>query len=79
VRARLGSSDPKVYGPLFMGGGPPLSPDLPRRFGYYVGLLVVQDAARTHSLKELAALTPAQVRPVVEASLDHLAKCAPTA
>jgi hypothetical protein len=77
VRARLGSSDPKVYGPLFMGGGSPLSPNLPRRFGYYVGLLVIQDAARTRSLKQLAALKPEQVRPLVEQTLSRMASCSP--
>ena len=75
VRARLNSSDPKVYAPLFMGGGAPLSENLPRRFGYYVGLLVIQDAAKTHSLKQLAALSPAEAHVLVESTLDHLAKC----
>ena len=75
VRQRLGSSDPKDYGPLFMGGGPALSPNLPRRFGYYVGLLVVQDAGRTRTLEQLASLSPEQVRPLVEDSLAHMADC----
>jgi hypothetical protein len=78
VRARLGSSDPKAYAPLFMGGGPPLSPNLPRRFGYYVGLLVVTDAGRTLSLKQLEALSPQQVRRLVEQILARMADCPQT-
>jgi hypothetical protein len=75
VRSRLESKDPKDYGPLFMGGGKPLSPDLPRRFGYYVGLLVVSDAGRTRTLKQLAALTPDQAHQLVVESLDSMASC----
>lgn len=77
LQARISSSDPKDYGPLFSGGGPPLSPNLPRRFGYYVGLLVVKDAARTRTLKQLAALNPEQVRPLVGQTLAQMAQCPP--
>ena len=58
-----------------MGGGEPLSPNLPRRFGYYVGLLVVSDIGRTRTLEQLAALQPAEVKPLIEASLDAMANC----
>ena len=75
VRERLESSDPKVYGPLFMGGGKPLSENLPRRFGYYVGLLVVSDVGRHRSLKQLAAFTPAQAHRLVQRSLARMADC----
>jgi hypothetical protein len=75
VRARLESKDPNDYGPLFMGGGQPLSPNLPRRFGYYVGLLVVSDAGRTRTLKQLAALTPDQAHRLVERTLEQMASC----
>ena len=75
VKARLNSTDPADYGPLFMGGGEPLSANLPRRFGYYVGLLVVSDIGRTRTLEQLAALQPAEVKPLIEASLDAMANC----
>ena len=75
VKARLSSSDPAQYGPLFMGGGEPLSANLPRRFGYYVGLLVVSDIGRTRTLQQLAALQAAEVKPLIEASLDRMASC----
>ena len=77
VRERLESKDPKAYAPLFMGGGKPVSPDLPQRFGYYVGLLVVRDIGRTRTLKQLAALTPDQAHRLVEESLEHMATCPP--
>ena len=59
-----------------MGGGEPLSANLPVRFGYYVGLLVAQDLGRTRSLQQLAALKPAEARPLVEQSLRGMADCA---
>jgi hypothetical protein len=75
VRSRLNSNEPADYGPLFMGGGEPLSPNLPRRFGYYVGLLVVRDIGKTRSLKQLAALKPEDVHGLVEQSLSRMASC----
>lgn len=80
VRSRLESSDPKDYGPLFTGGGDGLSANLPNRFAYYVGYLVAQDIGRSRSLKQLAALRNDQLRPLLEQSLDRMAKCpAPSA
>ena len=75
VRKVINSADPKDYGPLFMGGGEPLSKNLPRRFGYYVGLMVVSDAGKHRTLKQLAALKPAQAHQLVEQSLARMAKC----
>jgi hypothetical protein len=77
VRSRLSSKEPADYGPLFMGGGEPLSPNLPRRFGYYVGLLVVSDIGKTRSLKQLAALKPEEAHELVEQSLARMASCEP--
>lgn len=77
VRARLESKDPKVYAPLFMGGGKPVSENLPQRFGYYVGLLVVSDIGRHRTLKQLAALTPDQAHRLVGQTLEHMASCPP--
>jgi hypothetical protein len=75
VKARLNSTDPADYAPLFMGGGEPLSANLPRRFGYYVGLLVASDIGRNRSLQQLAALQPGAVKPLIEQSLDRMAHC----
>jgi hypothetical protein len=75
VRARLNSTDSKDYGPLFTGGGEGLSANLPPRFAYYVGYRVAEDIGRNRSLKELAALSQAQVKPLIEASLAKMADC----
>jgi hypothetical protein len=75
VVAHLDSQDDKVMGALFSDGR--LSPELPPRFGYYVGYLAAGEMARTRSPKQLAAMTPAQVRPQLEAALRRLASCPP--
>lgn len=75
VRARFDSEKESDYRPLFNMRKETLSPRLPGRFAYYVGYLVAQQAARTHSLQQLAALTPEQAKPVVKHALDGLAKC----
>lgn len=77
VRARLNSRSSKDYAPLFAGGGPQVSPNLPTRFAYYVGLLVVQDAGRNRNPKQLAALRPEEARALVAETLARMAKCPP--
>jgi len=75
VRARLDSTDPKDYAPLFLGGGEALSAELPARFGYYVGYLVAKDLCQTRSLRQLAALRNEEMKTLVMASLDRMATC----
>jgi len=75
VRARLDSTDPKDYAPLFLGGGEALSAELPARFGYYVGYLVAKDLGQTRSLRQLAALRNEEMKTLVMASLDRMATC----
>jgi hypothetical protein len=75
VVSRLNSTSEDDYKPLFMGGGTGLSPELPPRFGYYVGYLVAQDLAKTRSLKQLAAMGHAEARPLIEQSLRRMAQC----
>jgi hypothetical protein len=74
VRTRLDSVEPADYAPLFYGNQN--LPSLPARMGYYVGLLVVQDAGQTRDLKQLAALPPAEVRPLIAETLARQANCA---
>jgi hypothetical protein len=73
VVAQLDSQDEKVMGALFSDGR--IRPELPPRFGYYVGYLAAGEMGRSHSLKQLAAMKPAQVRPALEAALRRLATC----
>ncbi len=73
VRARLDSSAPDDYAPLFTGRK--ALDGLPPRFAYYVGYLAAREAGRTRSMTELAHLRTEDVRPVLEAALASLADC----
>ncbi len=56
-----------------------LNERLPPRFGYYVGYLAAAELGRTHGLRELAAMTNAEVRPELERVLRRMAPCPPRA
>jgi len=71
--ARLDSSQPVDYAALFSNG--PAPNGLPPRFGYYVGYLAAQEAARRQSLTGLAHLDNAAARAVLAAALARLATC----
>jgi len=73
VSARLDSTAPADYATLFSNGQVPA--ELPPRFGYYVGYLVANEAAKKQSLIHLAHLDNAAARGVVNAALDRLASC----
>ena len=75
VRSRLDSTERRDYAPLFNGGVRPINPNLPPRFAYYVGYRVAEDIGRRRSLKELAALSQAEVKPLIEQSLATMADC----
>jgi hypothetical protein len=72
--ARLDSNRQTDYAALFSNG--PAPGDVPPRFGYYVGYLAAQEAARERSLAQLAHLDNAAARPIVGAALARLASCA---
>lgn len=74
VVAKLDSTSSEDYSPLFEGRPNP-GGRFPPRYGYYVGYLVAQDLGRTRTLKQLAALKAADVRPLVEESLRKMADC----
>jgi hypothetical protein len=75
IKARFDSEKQEDYRPLFNNPKETISPRLPNRFGYYVGYVVAQQAEKTYSLQQLAAMTPDQARPVVKHALDQLAAC----
>lgn len=66
TRAQLDSTDPKVYGAFFYGNG---VSQFPPRFGYLIGYLVTQKIGAGRSLESLAAMTPDQVKPLIEQAL----------
>jgi hypothetical protein len=69
----LSSENGNDYGKLFFGNAH--VEGFPARMGYYLGYLVVADAGKTRTLKELAALRPAEIKPLIDASLDRMASC----
>jgi hypothetical protein len=73
VASRLDSKSADDLGGLFS-SGPEIS-GLPPRFGYYVGYLVAEQAARNRTLAELAHLRNDAAREVVATALAQLASC----
>jgi hypothetical protein len=73
VRRRLDSRDDADKDALF--SFTRLSPDLPPRFGYYLGYRVAERLGRTRSLDELARLPPDKVRPLINQTLSEMATC----
>ena len=74
VIQRLDSERTEDYAALFMGSSR-LNAALPPRFGYYVGYLAAAELARGRSLRELAAMSTAEVRPLLESALRRLGPC----
>ncbi len=82
VSANFDSDLPAPQKQSFMGGEHP--PELPSRFGYYIGLLTAQKAMRDHDFASVARMNNDAARPVVRAALvelinDAKAGCAPPA
>jgi hypothetical protein len=73
--ARLDSEDETEYAQFFFGNAN--VEGLPPRAGYYVGYLVAKEAGRTRTLQQLAHLSAAEARPIVETSLRAMATCPP--
>ena len=73
VKPLLNSEKEEDYAPLFYGSQH--LPGFPARMGYYIGYLVAADIGKTHTLKQLAALKPAEVKPLIDASFDRMASC----
>lgn len=73
VLARLDSTDLTDRDALFSSGR--LSPNLPPRFGYLVGLWVAADLGRTRSLSDLAEWNGPELRSAIEASLRGVTEC----
>jgi len=73
VVSRLDSKDAETQSALFSSGR--LNPDLPPRFGYYVGYLAAAEMGRGRSLKQLAQMPPPEVRGRLERALRGLADC----
>src|SRR4029077_18889512 len=66
----LDSEKPDDYARFFYGNQ---KIEIPARSGYYLGYRVAPEAGKTRSLKELAGLTPEQVKPLVRRELERMA------
>jgi hypothetical protein len=69
----LDSTAPDDYASLFHGNAK--LDGFPARMGYYIGYLVAAELGRTRSLRALAALRPAEARPLIDQALARLATC----
>ena len=70
--AKLDSTDRDDYSGLFLGSGDKTG--MPVRRGYYLGVLVAEEAAKTMDLHQLAKLDCDSVRPVVVVAVERMRK-----
>jgi len=70
LQSRLDHGRGPSYDGLFRGLGG--EPGLPARRGYYLGYLVAREAAKKHSLPQLAALSCSQIQEEVSAAVEKL-------
>lgn len=73
--AKLDSTDRKDYSGLFLGQEDQTG--MPPRRGYYLGVLVAEEAAKTMSLQQLAMIDCESVRPIVFDAVERLRKAHP--
>lgn len=76
LTAKLNSTSSVDFGVLFSFDRP--RPDLPARYGYYVGYLAAAELGRERSLNELARLTTEEAQPLFAAALKRLSECPPS-
>lgn len=62
-----------AYGRWFEGNDKPYQADLPNRSGYWLGLNLIRQMAKTHSLPEMAAWGPAEAEQQTLAALKQMA------
>jgi hypothetical protein len=72
TRARLFSAETADIDALFVGGTK--AREFPERFGYYVGLRVVEESGGQYKLPELSRMPPEKAKAVLTASIDRLIK-----
>jgi hypothetical protein len=70
VRSKLFSADPADVGALFVGGAD--ENEFPERFGYFVGMRVIEELGGEYELPELARMSPDRAKSVLMVSLDRM-------
>lgn len=74
VRGNLDATDVQTVSALFCAGDA-RDPRLPPRYAYYVGYLLATELGQTRNLVQLASLSTAEARPLIEIALDRMASC----
>lgn len=74
ARDNFESTAPAIYSEFFLNGGTGVP--YPTRFGYYLGYRIAQKMGETHSLQQLATMTPDRVEPLMLKAIGELARCA---
>lgn len=69
VETVLDKNDETTFANLFLLRG---KGELPKRSGYYLGYLIAQDAAKTHSLQQMAKMECGQVKELVHATVKRM-------
>jgi len=70
LRVKLALTSMDTYRDFFLGNGK--RTDVPKRAGYYVGLLVAEEVAKTHGWKEMVRLRGEPLRIAVDGALRKL-------
>ena len=67
------SAGSKAYGRWFESSNIPFQADLPNRSGYWLGLNLIRQMVKTHSLQEMAAWSPAKAQEETHTALTLMA------
>jgi|SRR6185312_3262539 len=67
------SATSKAYGRWFESSNIPFQADLPNRSGYWLGLNLIRQMVKSHSLQEMAAWSPAKAQQETHAALTLMA------
>ena len=59
----------KAYAKWFEGNDTPMQPDLPNRAGYWLGLNLIRQMVKIHTLQEMASWSPAKAQEETRAAL----------
>jgi hypothetical protein len=70
------TADAKAYGRWFESSKIPFQADLPNRSGYWLGLNLIREMVKTHTLQEMAAWSPAKAQNETRAALTLMAGAA---
>ena len=71
-RKAIDPAHPEAFGRWFMGSSSNYQPDLPNRSGYWLGLQLIRQMRRQHSLHEIASWSPSKAQEETRSALSKL-------